>query len=177
MITPDNNKVLDSSIQIVKESWFKRWYSFNKQSIPAIFAFLATILITAFVDFEVQGTPLKLESHFLAISKLGPGSAAALFIFLLYLISIIQLFNCFTFRKKNNLATLILIQVLTISSIIIYASYVMVFINEANTVSTFHFIKATYFSLIIFGVGLLFMILASIFTFFYVDLKYVKEKE
>jgi hypothetical protein len=160
-----------------KVSWIKRWYSFNKQNIPAILLLISLVFITAFLDFTIQGTPIKLESHFNAITKLGPDTPAAIYIFFLYLIACIQMFNGFSFGKKRNPFGLILINILTLASVIILVSYILIFVNEVKNVESFKFIKSTYISITVFSIGVFFMVLAAIYSFFVVDYNYVREKD
>ncbi len=160
--------------------WAKRWYSFNKQKIPMIFTFFGTIFFTAFLDFNIQGTDIKLLSHIAAIKKLSNSilsNLSALFIFAIYLIAIMQLFNTFTFAKKRSPFGLIMISVLTVVQCVLVGFYTAVFYVEQANVPQYVLGDAARLSYTVFIIGAVLFLIGSIFAWFYVDWKYVKIPE
>ena len=165
---------------VKKQSWAKRWYSFNKQKIPMIFIAIGTIFFTAFLDFEIQGTEIKLVSHIASIRLLLDtplNNLAAFFMFSIYLISLIQLFNAFSFAKKQSPFGLILITVLTVIQAVVVGLYTNNFFVEQATRTDYVIPDFTKLSYTVFIIGTAFFILGTIFAWFYVNWKYVKEVE
>jgi hypothetical protein len=162
----------------VKQSWAKRWYSFNKQKIPMIFIAVGTLLFTAFLDFEVQGTDIKLVSHIASIRLLLDtplNNLAAFFLFAIYMISLIQLFNAFTFAKKQSPFGLILLTFLTVVQAVLVSLYTNNFFVEQATRPGFVIQSFTKLSYGVFIAGTIFFIIGTVFAWFYVNWKYVKE--
>lgn len=159
---------------------FKRWYSFNKEKIPMYFIIVGTIFFTAFLDFNVQKTPIKLQSHITAIQRLSSNTLnnlSAFFLFMAFLIAVIQAFNAITFAKKNNLFQVILMSGLMLIHLLIVGLYIFIFINEANTRNTYSIRQAEITAMVVFGLGLLFNLTGVIFAWQYVDYNYVSKDE
>ncbi|MDD4184617.1 MAG: hypothetical protein PHI01_04315 [Candidatus Izemoplasmatales bacterium] len=163
-----------------RQSWARRWYSFNKQKIPMIFIVIGTLFFTAFLDFEVQGTDIKLQSHIASLKLLLDtplNNLATFFLFAIYLISLIQLFNAFTFSKKQSPFGLILITVLTVVQCVLVGLYTNNFFVEQATRTDYIIPSFTRFSYSVFLIGTVFFIIGTVFAWFYVNWKYVKETE
>ena len=163
-----------------RQSWARRWYSFNKQKIPMIFIIIGTLFFTAFLDFEIQGTEIKLESHIASIRLLlntPLNNLSAFILFAIYLVSLIQLFNAFGFAKKQSPFGLILLTVLTIVQIGLVSTYTYIFFNEQATRPDYVIESFTRLSYTVFIVGTILFIIGTIFAWFYVNWKYVKETE
>src|SRR5690554_5790531 len=79
---------------------FSYWYSFNKHKIPVYITFLSFFFYTAFLDFNMAGTPFMVQSHIRTVFQVHSMSSFALFV--MYLIAIIQLFNVMSYSKKLN---------------------------------------------------------------------------
>ena len=159
-------------------AWHKRWYSYNKQKIPMIFILIGTVFFTAFLDFEVQGTSFKLNSHIAALNKLGnnpQNNIAAFLLFSMYLIALIQLFNSFTFAKKRSPVLLYLMTALTILQGYLAVSYYQVFMAEAKRFPAYVFDEAARLATTVSFIGAILFIIATVFAWLYVDWKYVKE--
>jgi hypothetical protein len=173
----DNHKI----DQYVALPWHKRWYSYNKQKIPMIFTLFGAFFFTAFLDFEVQGTDIKLDSHIAALNKLTntpQNNIAAFMLFAMYMIALIQLFNSFTFAKKRSPILLYIMTFLSSIQIYIAITYRQVFINEfARRPDSYVISEATKLAYTVSIIGAILFIIATVFAWFYVDWKYVKEKE
>ncbi len=161
--------------------WHKRWYSYNKQKIPMIFTLIGAFFFTAFLDFEVQGTKIKLDSHIDALNKLTntpQNNLAAFMLFVMYLVALIQLFNSFTFAKKRSPMLLYIMTVLTALQAFVAISYRQVFFDELSRRPDSYIIsEATKLAYTVSIIGAILFIIATVFAWFYVDWKYVKEKD
>jgi len=158
--------------------WHKRWYSFNKQKIPMNFTAFGTFFFTALIDFEVQGTSIKLVSHIAAIRKFlntPYNNMSAFYLFAIYLIGVVQLFNSFSFSKKRSPFGLILMTFLTAVQIILVGLYTSIFFLEQATRTDYVIDSVARFSYTVFIIGAIFFLIGTIFAWFYVDWKYVKE--
>ncbi len=156
------------------------WYSFNKQKIPMIFILIGTIFYTAFLDFEVQGTSIKLLSHIDALRYISDSvrnNIAAFLLFTMYLLSLLQLFNSIGFGKKRAPFTLILMTLITAIQVVSAFIYTQTFFLEqaARTDYTITPSAVTAYTVVIIGATL--FVIGTVFAWFYVDWKYVKEKE
>ncbi len=156
------------------------WYSFNKQKIPMIFILIGTFFYTAFLDFEVQGTSIKLLSHIDALRYIADttrNNIAPFLLFLMYLLSLLQVFNSFSFGKKRAPFTLILMTFVTLIQVVSAFFYTQTFFLEqaARTDYTITSSAVTAYTVIIIGASL--FLIGTVFAWFYVDWKYVKEKE
>lgn len=159
---------------------FKRWYSFNKEKIPMYFFIVGTIFFTAFLDFNVQKTPIRLQSHITAIQRLSSSTLnnlSAFFLFVAFLLAVIQAFNAITYAKKNNLAHVILMTVLMIVHIVIVALYVYTFIRETQTRPTYSIRRAEITAMTVFSLGILFNLIGLIFAWKYVNYDYIAVKD
>ncbi|MCR3905640.1 MAG: hypothetical protein NUK62_01235 [Tenericutes bacterium] len=173
-------KTNDRITTYMAQPWHKRWYSFNKQKIPMIFILIGVFFFTAFLDFEVQGTEFKLLSHIAAMQKFlntPYNNLSAFYLFLLYLIALIQIFNTVSFAQKRSPFSLILITVLTTVQVAVTGLYTSIFfIEQANRLDyTIDSVARLAYSVTI--IGSIFFIIGTVFAWFYVDWKYVKEKE
>ena len=177
----ENKQNVESSSFFVKiKEWFVYWYSFNKQKIPMIFVFIGTIMFTAFLDFEIQNTEIKLESHIYAIQQLTSSTQnnlTAVFLFLMYLLSVIQLFNAITFGKKQSPIILGALSLITVLQLVLSFSYRAAFVNEAATRTDYVIDSATRFAYTLNIAAALIFLVGTVFAWIYVDWKYVKEKE
>lgn len=165
---------------IPTQSWFKRWYSFNKQRIPLIFIFLGVFFFTAFLDFEIQGTNIKLLSHIYAMQRFlntPYNNLTAFFLFSMYLIALIQIFNGVSFAQKRAPFSLILLTFLSLLQATLSGLYTYAFFNEQATRSDYVIDQAATIAYSTTIIGSVFFLIAAIFAWFYVDWKYVKEKE
>jgi hypothetical protein len=173
--------MVHSEDHIIKtQSWFKRWYSFNKQRIPMIFILLGVFFFTAFLDFEIQGTEIKLQSHIYAIQRFlntPYNNLTAFFLFSMYLIALIQIFNGVTFAQKRSPFSLILLTVLSLIQSTLSGLYTFAFFNEQATRADYVIGEAAKIAYTTTIIGSIFFLIATIFAWFYVDWKYVKEKE
>lgn len=160
-------------------SWHKRWYSYNKQKIPMIFTLFGAFFFTAFLDFTVQGTSIKLDSHIAALNKLTntpQNNLAAFMLFTMYLVALIQLFNSFTFAKKRSPILLYIMTALTLLQGYVAISYRQVFYNElARRPDSYVISKATELAYTVSIIGAILFVIATVFAWIYVDWKYVKE--
>lgn len=165
--------------------WAIRWYSFNKQKIPMIFIVIAGIIFTAFLDFtidrDVNDLPeIVFQSHITAIRQFVSSPLANMTGFLLfgiYLIAIIQMFNVFTFAKKQSPKSLGLITFLTVVQLVFVSLYTYAFFaeKEYNPGYVIDEIAVRSYSIMIAGAA--FLLVGTVFAWFYVDWHYVKEIE
>lgn len=159
----------------IKPNSFQRWYSFNKHKIPFYFMVISAIFITGFLDFKYNDS-FKLDSHINAINKIT-GIQPAFYMFVIYLFSLVQLANFINFSKTKSLKTTIIITLLTLIEIIFYFLYLGTFINETKISKVYVIDSVAVTSLSIFALGIGFMIVGCVFSWIYVDFKYVKPKE
>lgn len=162
------------------ESWHKRWYSFNFQKIPAIFISIGTFFFTAFLDFDVQNTDIHLDSHIAAIRKFintPLGNLSAFFLFLMYLIAILQMFNAFGYAKKRSPVSLFMLTGLTLIQVTTVAIYTYTFFLEETIRTDYLIDSVARFSYTVLIIGAVFFIIGTVFAWLYVDWKYVKVKE
>src|SRR5690606_31158216 len=160
---------------IPTQSWFKRWYSFNKQRIPLIFIFFGVFFFTAFLDFEIQGTDIKLQSHIYAIQRFlntPYNNLTAFFLFAMYLIALIQIFNGVSFAQKRAPMTLYLMSILTLIQATLSGLYTFAFFNEQANRTDYVIGAAARLAYTTTIIGSIFFLIATIFAWFYVDFKY-----
>ena len=158
----------------------KYWYSFNKQKIPMIFILIGTFFYTAFLDFEVQGTQIELLSHIDAIRFLADSTRnnfAAFLLFLMYLLSLLQVFNGFSFGKKRAPFTLIIMTLITVIELVAAYLYTQTFFLEQAARADYTITSSAVTAYTVTIIGAVFFLIGTIFAWFYVDWKYVKEKE
>lgn len=168
------------SKEIRKESWAHRWYSYNKQKIPLIFILIGAFFFTAFLDFDIQGTGIVLRSHISAIRLFldsDYNNLSAFYLFAIYLIAIIQIFNSSGFGKKRAPSTAFLMTFLTLLQITIVSLYTSIFFLEQANRTDYVIDSVARFSYTVFIIGTVFFIIGTIFCWFYVNWQYVKEKE
>jgi len=93
------------------------------------------------------------------------------------MISLVQLANCLSFKKKRSPVSLFMFTILNAIQILLVYLYVNVFYTEVALRPDFTITPAGYFSMNIMMIGAAFYILATVFAWFYVDWKYVKIEE
>lgn len=143
-----------------------------------IFILIGAIVFTAFLDFKVQDTEYTWKCHIYAIQQLLDtqyGNMSALYLFIIYLVSLVQIANAFTFSKKQAPSSLYLITGLTAVQIILVALYTSVFFVETTIRSDYSIDLFTQRSFTIMIIGAVFFLIGTIFAWFYVNWKYVKE--
>lgn len=181
VITEFDPEQLEVEHKQVKESALKRWYSFNKQKIPMYFILLGTIFFTAFIDFNFQGTPLKLQSHIASIYKLSNSKVnnlAAFYLFAIYLTAIVQAFNAFTFASRQNPFSTYLITGLTTLQVTLVSLYsATFFIEAASRTDDYKLGNAEFISMGVFITGAILFIIGTVFCWIYVNWKYVRIKD
>jgi len=185
----DSLEKISSNKQEIKiENFFVRWYKYNKRKIPMFISIIAIILFTGFLD--VNGDKIKLASHFSAISNLTTGNRlgnfASLDIFLLFVLSLIQFIIFMKYSKTGQLILPILSTVLCLIQIVLVGLYFLAFFNQQyvlffqtppqNSYNISDY-PAAILSMTVFGIGLLFSIISTTFSWFYINPNYVKEKE
>lgn len=160
---------------IHREKWYIRWYNYNKYSIPVIFTTIGTLIFTLFLDFRTGD--INFQSHISAINVLT-NQMIGFYLFCIYLIAIIQLFNSMAFARKRSPISLIFFTILNALQILLVYLYVNVFYNEVE-IRPDNFVIPSFgiFSMNIMMTGAVFYIIATIFAWFYVDWKYVKIEE
>lgn len=161
-----------------KESALKRWYDFNKQTIPLFFIVIGVFFFTAFLDFEIQGTNIILRSHISAIQKFlntPRNNLSGFYLFSMYLIALIQLFNGVSYTKTRSKFTTILINFLSVLQAIIAILYTSNFFYEQATRVDYVIDQAATLAYTVSLIGAVFFVIASVLTWFYVNWHYVKE--
>lgn len=160
--------------------WYKLWYQYNKQKIPMIFMLFGAFFFTAFLDFEIQTTAIKLDSHIFAIRKFlntPRNNLSSFYLFTVYLVAIIQVFNTAGFAKTRSKISLFLITGLTLLQSTVVFLYTSIFFHEQATRLDYTIDSVARFSYTVFIIGSCFFIIGTIFAWFYVNWNYVKEKE
>ncbi len=168
----------EPSGQVVRESRLKRWYSYNKQTIPLMFILVGAFFFTAFLDFEIRGTDIELESHITAIQKFlntPYNNLSAFYLFAIYLIAIVQVFNAATFAKKRSPTGVILLTVLTVVQVAAVTLYTSIFFVEQANRNDYTIDDVARFSYTVFIVGAAFYVVGTAIAWLYVNWKYVKE--
>ena len=169
-----------SSFKAKAKHQFIYWYSFNKQKIPMIFILLGTFFFTAFLDFEIQGTSIKLLSHIDAIRDLSlstRNNIAGFLLFTMYMASLLQVFNSFSFGKKRAPFTLYLMTFVTMIAVAATFVYAQTFFLEEIARPSYTITQSAITAMTTVIIGSVFFIIGTIFAWIYVDWKYVKEKE
>ena len=152
----------------------KRWYSYNKYKIPVIFTVIGSLIYTLFLDFRTQDFVFR--SHISAISELT-SKIIGFYLFSMYIIAMIQIFNSMSFSKKRSPISLILFTLLNaIQGLLVYL-YSNEFLVEAATRSDYALKNYSIMSMGIMAVGFVFYVIATLFAWAYVDWKYVKIEE
>lgn len=143
-----------------------------------IFTAMGTFFFTALIDFEIQETSIKLESHIAAIRMFlntPYNNMSAFYLFAIYLIAIVQLFNSFSFSRKRSPFGLILMTFLTVVQVAVVSLYTSIFFLEQASRTDYVIDSIARFSYTVFIIGAIFFVIGTIFAWFYVDWKYVKE--
>ncbi|MDD3957786.1 MAG: hypothetical protein PHW40_08120 [Candidatus Izemoplasmatales bacterium] len=179
----ENNRQTNIQPTVRKVPWYQRWYSFNKQKIPMIFALIGTLIITGSLDFSFKpasGDAFIFNSHFYALKRLSDttyNNLAAIAVFIIYLLSIIQLFNTVTFAKKRSPGGVFLMSFITVLLSGISIFYTTIYYREQRLKPTYVMSDVAKMSYTIFLIGSTLILIGTIFAWFYVNWKYVKEKE
>lgn len=154
--------------------FIKRWYSYNKYKIPVIFTVIGSLIYTLFLDFRTQDFVFR--SHISAISELT-SKIIGFYLFAMYIIAMIQIFNSISFSKKRSPVSLILFTVLNLTQGALVYLYTNEFLVEAATRSDYVLKNYSYMSMGIMSSGFVFYVIATLFAWGYVDWKYVKVEE
>ncbi|MDY0209975.1 MAG: hypothetical protein RBQ91_01030 [Acholeplasma sp.] len=167
-----------SQINTTKENkimtWMVRWYEYNKYKIPVIFTLLGTLLFTLFLDFRTGGFTFR--SHIASI-QMVTSKIIGFYLFAIYLIAMIQLFNSMSFSKKRSPVSFFLFLILnTIQGLLVF-SYVKTFFEEAVSRADYTIPSYTHMSIWIMIIGMVFYVVATVFAAVYVNWKYVKIEE
>lgn len=180
LLKRDANKLPDETLSFKKPFTWKRWYKFNKQSIPLYFTILAVFIIVGLVDFRITEIRFELKSHFDAVNNLYSNqykSMATFMVFALNLLSIIQIFNAVSFAKTKAPFNVFISTGLTLLMVAAYAMYAYVFIIEPSVSPSYRYSGSVFFSLGTLGFGIILTIASTVFKWKYIDWKYVKIEE
>lgn len=173
-------KIPDETINFKKPFTWKRWYKFNKQRIPLFLSIVSVLLIVGLVDFNVNELGFELKSHFDAVNNLYSNtfkSMATFMVFVLNLLSIIQIFNASGYAKTKSPFSTYVSTALTIFMIAAFVAYAYVFIIEPSVSANYSYTGSVFFSLTTLGLGVIFSVASTIFSWKYIDWKYVKIEE
>lgn len=144
------------------------------------FVFIGVFFVTAFLDFDVQETNLKLVSHIASIQKFLDtplGNSSAFVLFSLYMIALIQIINAVGFSQKRSPFSLFSLTLLTLVHTALAILYAAIFFIEETIRDDYVINAAARLSYSVMLAGAVCFIIATIFAWFYVDWSYVKEKE
>lgn len=155
-------------------TFIKRWYSYNKYKIPVIFTVIGSLIYTLFLDFRTTGFVFR--SHISAISELT-SKIIGFYLFAMYIIAMIQIFNSLSFSRKRSPISLILYTALNLIQGLFVFLYTNEFLIEAATRTDYTLKNYSYFSMGIMVSGFVFYVIATLFAWAYVDWKYVKIEE
>ncbi|MCV2232263.1 hypothetical protein [Paracholeplasma manati] len=153
------------------KSSMKRWYDYNKYSIPTIFTVIGSLIYTLFLDFRTNGFVFR--SHISAINELT-NKEVGFYLFALYIIALVQIFNSMSFSKKRSPMSLILFTVLNLFQGLFVFLYSNAFLYEAATRADYTLKNYSIMSMGIMAAGFVFYVIATLFAWVYVDWKYVK---
>ena len=159
--------------KIFIESSFKHWLNETPEKFVLYATLIGTFFFTAFLDFRVQGTPIRLQSHIAAAYK-ASDTSIGLVLFLIVLFSILQAVNAVSFKGKKSPVSFIMFNIVTLIEIGLIVKYILIFIAKSSKYSLEYF---DFFSMGIMVLGLLFFIFASILSIKFVDWQYVKVKD
>jgi hypothetical protein len=151
-----------------------RWYEFNKFKIPVIFTVIGSLFYTLFLDFRTGGFVFR--SHISAINELL-SKEVGFYLFSMYIIAMIQIFNSMSFAKKRSPMSLILFTVLNLFQGLFVYLYTNAFLYEAATRADYTLQNYSIMSMGIMAIGFVFYVIATIFAWVYVDWKYVKVED
>jgi len=154
--------------------WMIRWYEYNKYKIPTIFTLIGTLLFTLFLDFRTGGFTFR--SHIASIQLLT-SKEIGFYLFSIYIIAMIQLFNSMSFSKKRSIASFILFFLLNVIQAVLVYAYVTTFFNEASIRADYIIPDFSYLSMGIMISGMVFYVIATVFAAVYINWHYVKIEE
>ena len=154
--------------------WMIRWYEYNKYKIPTIFTLIGTLIFTLFLDFRTNGFTFK--SHIASIQLLT-SKEIGFYLFSIYIIAMIQLFNSMAFSKKRSIASFILFFMLNVIQAVLVYAYVTTFFNEAALRADYTIPGFSYLSIGIMISGMVLYVIATIFAAIYINWHYVKVEE
>lgn len=163
---------------------FALWYSYNKYKIPTYFILIAVVIFTAFLDFKAGN--FEFNTHLSTIGRLTADSnIIGFYLFLIYLLAIVQVVNAISFSKKRSPFSLILLTIVAIVQVLLVAAYIMIIVGEMNSRSNLTFlpwirglgISSFAFSAITMVLGTILTVAATVFAWIFVDWKYVKVEE
>ncbi len=156
------------------QQFAKRWYSYNKYKIPVIFTVIGSLIYTLFLDFRTNGFVFR--SHISAINELT-SKEVGFYLFAMYIIAMIQIFNSMSFSRKRSPVSLILFTVLNLIQGLFVYLYSNAFLVEAATRADYTLKNYSIMSMGIMAAGFVFYVIATLFAWAYVDWKYVKIEE
>lgn len=156
------------------KSFAIRWYEFNKFKIPVIFTVIGSLIYTLFLDFRTGDFVFR--SHISAINELL-SKEVGFYLFSMYIIAMVQIFNSMSFSKKRSPMSLILFTVLNLFQGLFVYLYTNAFLVEAATRVDYTLKNYSIMSMGIMAAGFVFYVIATLFAWVYVDWKYVKIEE
>jgi hypothetical protein len=171
---------MHENLPVQRERDLKRWYDYHKQSIPLYFILIGAFFFTAFLDFEIQGTAIKLDSHIYAIRQFlntPQNNLSAFYLFAMYLIALIQIFNAANFAKKQNPFSTILINALSLIQVVVAVLYTSIFFHEQATRLDYTIDAAGKLAYSVSLIGAAFFLVGALFTWAYTNWRYVKEAD
>ena len=155
-------------------AFIQRWYSYNKYKIPVIFTVIGSLIYTLFLDFRTSDFVFR--SHISAISELT-SKIIGFYLFGMYIIAMVQIFNALSFSKKRSPVSLVLFTGLNLIQGLLVFLYSNEFLVEAATRADYTLKNYSIMSMGIMAVGFVFYVIATLFAWAYVDWKYVKIEE
>jgi hypothetical protein len=156
------------------QQFFKRWYSYNKYKIPVFFTVIGSLIYTLFLDFRTSGFVFR--SHISAINELT-SKVVGFYLFAMYIIAMVQIFNSMSFSRKRSPISLILFTLLNLIQGLFVYLYSNAFLVEAATRPDYALKNYSIMSMGIMAAGFVFYVIATLFAWAYVDWKYVKIEE
>lgn len=156
------------------QQFMKRWYSYNKYKIPVIFTVIGSLIYTLFLDFRTSGFVFR--SHISAINELT-SKEVGFYLFAMYIIAMVQIFNSMSFSRKRSPVSLILFTGLNLIQGMFVYLYTNAFLVEAATRTDYSLNSYSIMSMGIMATGFVFYVIATLFAWAYVDWKYVKIEE
>lgn len=153
----------------------KRWWGFKKHKFSLYLMILSSVVFTALIDFSV-GNNNVIVSHIDAINRVSV-SSVALYFFLIYFMALLQIATMINCVKSHSPKSMILVTFITILQIIFVILYVQVFFTEHTRLASYKMTQSTYLSIIIFAVGLILSVFATVWAWFFVDWRYKKVED
>ena len=151
-----------------------RWYEYNKYKIPTLFTLIGTLMFTLFLDFRTGDFTFR--SHIASINLLL-SNVIGFYLFAIYIIAMVQLFNSMSFSKKRSPMSFALFLILNIVQGVLVFAYINTFFAEQTARMDYTIPNYSYMSMYIMGIGMVFYVIATIFASFYINYKYVKIEE